>query len=153
MWISPDPFDLRTLWSRRFLRGFATSFLLFAVVLVGVCGWFAWDQSANGTETEAVIVGREEGRFTTLTVAFTAEGGQRVVTDLRAPADAEPHLVGDVLRVSYVARDPHIAREVDEPPIDLDFLAVGGSILLVSLGVVVAYAWWFAPANLGRVAS
>lgn len=127
---------------RRWYRAFATFFLAFAVVLVGLYTWFVWDQATNGIETDARVVGVDHaaaGEF--LTVEFTTEDGQPVTTDFREYSG--DHQVDDRVRVRYVLRDPRIARQADEPVADPTVFVIGGFFLVLGTGMVV-HAWGFA---------
>jgi hypothetical protein len=130
--------DHRRRMSRRGRRVFA---VVFAVVflIVGMYTVHAWDQAANGVETDAVVLTRDDVKpgVVNLTVRFTTAGGQQATTELTEYSGE--HTVGATMRVRYTPDDLS-TYQAEEPPFRLPFLIFGGFFLVVAVGQLV-YAW------------
>ncbi len=133
---------------RILLRVFATVLVLLSAAFTGLYGLYAWNLSRNGAETDAVVVElMTERRQTKLIIELTTETGLTVRTNLVDRTG--DHEVGDELRVRYLLSDPRTARYAGEPVVQPAPLAVGGTILVLSLGLAI-YAWRSTPAKRDR---
>jgi hypothetical protein len=135
--------------SRRHWRLFSIIFTVLAFLGTGVYVLHAWDQAANGIETDAVVLARHPVKNAVdLTVRFTTADGQSVAAKLTEYSDPEAHSVGAAMRVRYTP-DDHATYQAEEPPFRVPAVIGAGLALVVSIGMLV-YFWGFAPPDRNR---
>ena len=136
--------------SRRQWRMISTAFAVVVFFLVGMSVVGAWDQAANGIETDAVVVARHELKpgVVDLSVRFTTADGKSVTRKLTEYSDPEAHGVGATMRVRYTP-DDLLTFQAEEPPFRLPLVIFSGLFLVVAIGTLV-YAWAFAPPDQRR---